>query len=251
MNIIKTPTKSFLALFSALLLLVFLSFSIALNSFEKQLFTCKRYILNTYLYIILTFNIMAILCLSLEHNNISFGINLWQFLGIFLVTIGLIIMLKFIDPTNVVFKHFVWLLLILALGLVFYPMFDSIKDKSIILSAAFTTILITLILSAIAFYNPELISFSWGPVLIFLLIAAIIMEVSLLIIYRKDYSKISNLFRISSYFVIFIFIGFILYDTKMLQVRAKACKKADYINESLHLFLDILNIFVRILSLGR
>ena len=88
------------------------------------------------------------------------GMNLWQLLGIFLVTIGLIIMLQFIDPKNVLFKHFVWLLLILALGLMFYPMFDGIKDKSIILSAAFTTILITLILSGIAFYKPDLISFS-------------------------------------------------------------------------------------------
>ena len=34
--------------------------------------------------------------------------------------------------------------------------------------------------------------------------------------------------------------------------RAKACKdNADYISESLHLFLDIFNIFIRILSLNR
>ena len=34
--------------------------------------------------------------------------------------------------------------------------------------------------------------------------------------------------------------GFILYDTKMLQIRAKECVNADYIQESLNLFLDIL-----------
>ena len=77
------------------------------------------------------------------------------------------------------------------------------------------------------------------------------MEVTLLIVYRKDYSKIQNVFRATSYFVIFLFIGFILYDTKMLQIRAKECVKADYLNESLKLFLDIFNIFVRVLGLSR
>ena len=51
--------------------------------------------------------------------------------------------------------------------------------------------------------------------------------------------------------VIFIFMGFILYDTKRLQINAKNCVKADYIKESLKLFLDILNIFVRLVGLGR
>ena len=44
---------------------------------------------------------------------------------------------------------------------------------------------------------------------------------------------------------------YVLYDTKLLQVRAKMCREADYLNESLNLFLDIVNIFVRILALGR
>ena len=75
------------------------------------------------------------------------------------------------------------------------------------------------------------------------------MELSLLVIYRKNYSKINNIFRATSYFFIAVFMGYILYDTKMLQIRAKECVKADYIQESLHLFLDIINIFVRMLAL--
>ena len=35
----------------------------------------------------------------------------------------------------------------------------------------------------------------------------------------------------------------------MLQIRAKECKAADYIKESLHLFLDIFNIFVRLMRI--
>ena len=36
----------------------------------------------------------------------------------------------------------------------------------------------------------------------------------------------------------------------MLQIRAKECVKADYIQESLHLFLDIFNIFIALLMIG-
>ena len=38
-------------------------------------------------------------------------------------------------------------------------------------------------------------------------------------------------------------------DTKRLQINAKNCVIADYIRESLGLFLDIYNIFIRLLTL--
>ena len=244
--------RSLLPVFLSLLILVMVSFSIALNSFEKGQFTCNRYILNTYLYIILTFNIIAVQCLSLEYNNVNYVLNLWQHLAVLLILIGVIIILRFVSAKNVITKHLAWLLLIILLGFVFYPLYNFTEDKNIILSAALTTILITVILSAVAFLKPESISFSLGPILLFMLIAVIIMEVSLLIIYRNDYSSITNILRGVSYLVIFIFVGFILYDTKMLQIRAKQCKNnADYINESLHIFLDMFNIFVRLIGLGR
>lgn len=247
----KTPTSSLLSLFIAILILTVVMFSIVINSFKNGQFTCNKYILNTYLYIILTFNILAILCLSLEHKNISYDLSLFQILGIFLITIGLLISLHYIDPKYIFFKHFVWLLFVLGLGFIFYPMYNSFSDKSVVISAAFTTIMLTLILSAIAYIKPEWISLSLGPILFLLLLGGIIMEISLLIIYRNDYSKISSIFRAISYFFIIVFMGYILYDTKLLQIRAKECVKADYIQESLHLFLDIFNIFVRILGLSR
>jgi FtsH-binding integral membrane protein len=243
--------RSLLSIFIAVLVLILLLFSIAFNSFKKGQFTCNKYIMNTYLYVILTFNIIALLCLVLEHNNISFLFSLWQFLGLFLIVMGILAFLIYLDPKYIVSKHLLWLLFIFGLGMIFYPMYNSFKDKNIVLSAALTTILLTLILSAIAFIKPEWISLSMGPILFFLLLAIIIMEITLLIVYRKDYSKVQNLFRATSYFVIFLFIGFILYDTKMLQIRAKECVKADYLNESLKLFLDIFNIFVRVLGLSR
>jgi FtsH-binding integral membrane protein len=245
----NTPTKSLLSVFGSLLVFVIVAFSIAINSFKDGKFTCNKYTLNTYLYIILTFNIIAIFCLILEHNNIQYKINLWQLVTIFLVTIALLISLHFITADNIVLKHFIWALFVLGIGFIFYPMYNSFADKSVVLSAAFTTILLTIGLSIIAYVKPEWINLSIGPILFILLVGGIIMELSLLVIYRKNYSKISNIFRATSYFFIAVFMGYILYDTKMLQIRAKKCVKADYIQESLHLFLDIMNIFVRMLAL--
>ena len=46
-------------------------------------------------------------------------------------------------------------------------------------------------------------------------------------------------------FIIGLFILFVMYDTKLIQVHAKNCKEktVDYINESLGLFIDALNLF--------
>jgi len=73
----------------------------------------------------------------------------------------------------------------------------------------------------------------------------------LMLIFNKGYTTSSKWFRLISYFVVGIFMIFILYDTKRLQINATKCVVADYISESLKLFLDIWNIFVRLLSLGR
>ena len=58
----------------------------------------------------------------------------------------------------------------------------------------------------------------------------------------------SNMKKYMTYFFIVLFMLYILYDTKRLQVNAKKCIKADYISESFNLFLDIWNLFIRILS---
>lgn len=247
----KTPTASLISVFVAILILVMVLFSIAYSAFAKGYFTCSRYIVNTYLYVILTFNIIAILCLSLEDRGIKYRLTLPQIIGVFLVTIGLLISLHFISSENVILKHLIWLLFVLGISCIFYPMYSTFEDKSVVVSAAFTTILLTIALSVIAYIKPEWISLSLGPVLFILLLGGIIMEISLLVIYRKNYSKISNIFRAMSYFFILVFMCYILYDTKMLQIRARECVKADYIKESLNLFLDIFNIFIRMLGLSR
>ena len=135
--------KVLLQLFGALLIFVCVVFSILNYAIKNRQFTCNRYILNTYLYIILTFNIMAIQLLLMEYNGINFNPSFMLFIGIFILTLVTIILLHKISSLNIILKHFVWLIFILFLGLIFYPMYTSFIDKKeMILSAILTTVLL-------------------------------------------------------------------------------------------------------------
>lgn len=250
MLISKTLNKSLLSISCFVLLLLVLLYFIAINSFEKGKFTCNKYLLNTYLYIVLTFNILIIINLTLEHNKVNIPLTLPMLLVLLFVNIGIIFLLHRIDPEKVVLKHLVWLLFVIIISLIVYPLYVN-SSKQVIISALFTTLFLTFVLSAIAYAKPEWISLSLGPILFFALLAVIIMELLLIFLFRNKLGEKAWLFRGISYFVILIFMGFILYDTKRLQINAKECVKADYIRESLKLFLDILNIFVRLVGLGR
>ena len=119
---------------------------------------------------------------------------------------------------------------------------QTIQENTVIVTLLTTGILIAF--SVIAFLKPEWISLSWGPVFVcFFLLGGIIGELCYYF-FSKD-RKVSGRSKTFSYFFIALFTLFILYDTKKIQVNAKNCKTktVDYINESLGIVLDALNLF--------
>ena len=239
--------KLLLQIFSVLLIFVSLIFGIANSAIKDKKFICNRYILNTYLYIILTFIIIALQVLIMEYNKIKFNPNMILYVGIFILSLICVIGISVIKAENMILKHSVWLSFIILMSLMFYPMYMLYsKQKGLIMSAILTTLILFLGLSFVAYLRPDLISLSWGPVLFVILIGGILTE--LLMMFFVTGNK-SNSLKYMSYFFIVLFMLYILYDTKRLQVNAKNCVKADYVSESFNLFLDIWNIFIRILSL--
>ena len=239
--------KLLLQIFSVLLIFVSLIFGIANSAIKDKKFICNRYILNTYLYIILTFIIIALQVLIMEYNKIKFNPNMILYVGIFILSLICVIGISVIKAENMILKHGVWLTFIILMSLMFYPMYMLYsKQKGLIMSSILTTLILFLGLSFVAYLRPDLISLSWGPVLFVILIGGILTE--LLMMFFVTGNK-SNSLKYMSYFFIVLFMLYILYDTKRLQVNAKNCVKADYVSESFNLFLDIWNIFIRILSL--
>ena len=243
--------KLLLNIFATILLFVSTLFAIVNSAIKNKKFICNRYILNTYLYIILTLNIIAIQVLLMKYNKVNFNPNLLLVIGIFILTIVCIITLHRISPKQMILKHSVWILFILLMGLMFYPMYLIYsKQQGLIMSTILTTLILFFGLSLLAYLKPDLISLSLGPVLFVLLSSGVIMELVMLFLLPKNYVSKKG-FKLMSYFFIGLFMMYVLYDTKRLQINAKNCIVADYISESLKLFLDIWNIFIRLLSLNR
>ena len=245
----KALTGFILSLIAILLLV----FKYSINK-KTGTFTCQKYIMNTYLYVILSFILLSLLITLLNDNNVSITFTGMNYLALFLILIGLVISLNFIVPDTklkMIMKHIVWLVILLLFALQL-SLLVKYTSQGILSNALLTTGLLVLALTAIAFLKPEWISLKMGPILFFLLLAGIIFEASALLFFREQYLvKNKWLYKVAAYGFIALFMGFLLYDTKRLQVRARACKIADYIRESFSIFLDILNLFLRILSLNR
>lgn len=237
----------------SLIVILLLVFKYSINK-KTGTFTCKKYIMNTYLYVILSFILLSLLITLLNDNNVSITFTGMNYLALFLILIGLVISLNFIVPDTrlkMIMKHIVWLVILLLFALQL-SLLVKYTSQGILSNALLTTGLLVLVLTAIAFLKPEWISLKMGPILFFLLLAGIIFEASALLFFREQYLvKNKWLYKGVAYAFIALFMGFLLYDTKRLQVRARACKIADYIRESFSIFLDILNLFLRILSLNR
>lgn len=237
----------------SLIAILLLVFKYSINK-KTGTFTCQKYIMNTYLYVILSFILLSLLITLLNDNNVSITFTGMNYLALFLILIGLVISLNFIVPDTkmkMIIKHIVWLVILLLFALQL-SLLVKYTSQGILSNALLTTGLLVLVLTAIAFLKPEWISLKMGPILFFLLLAGIIFEASALLFFREQYLvKNKWLYKGVAYAFIALFMGFLLYDTKRLQVRARACKIADYIRESFSIFLDILNLFLRILSLNR
>jgi len=232
--------KKLIYTFSLLFIFVIVSFMIAINSFKDKKFTCSNYILNTYLYIILSLIIVSLIVLIIQsyfNNRIKL---IGKFYWIFFVIVLLSLMATlYVNPQKIIIKHIFWFIFIFLMGITLYPIYQYTKDNDIFLKTTITCLVIVLSLTFIAFIKPEF-TLSWGPVLLVLLIAGIIMRLCDIFLNKN---KNNNWTYYLSYFFVFIFSFLLLYDTKKLQVNAKTCKDPDYINESIGIFLDIINIY--------
>ena len=221
------------------------------TAFKKGFFTCNKYILNTYLYILMAFVIISLEILLFDRNNVNMNIlrkigSIGSFILILFVIIGMLIVTMLVNPRMVVIKHLCWLVLVSMFSFLAYPAYLRSKENNTLISVLLSLTAVLVVFTIIAFVKPELISLSWGPVLLFLLIGVILTHIIFLFTLNKRTNK-ENLTYIRgvSYFIIILFVFFILYDTKKIMIGAKMCKEmtADYINQSLGIVIDALNLF--------
>ena len=239
------------------------------TAFDGQKPTCNKYVLNTYLY--LTIALSLVVCLTLFLNAVvpnyieTVFSSLLTTIIVILVHIILMFYLRYlintISPLEVKKKTAVWLLFITNLTLLLLPTLQIMiktNQGGLIVSTMFITLGLTLALSSIAFYKPELIqTASWKPYIIIALLGFIL--ASLIPLFTCMVGFCNNEFLNSWYYylavigvVIFCFI--LLYHTKEVIENSEKCKSpenADYPKESTNLFMTIINIFINLLSARR
>jgi len=221
---------------------------IATNSiaFKKGFpqFVCSNYVLNTYLYLVLSWGIILSTVVSLNKYKVPLSTI---FAGpvtimLFLSSIVMIIGLSTIPPKYFFTKHIMYLFEIAILGIFLYPLYKNNKD--LFNHVGLTTLIVLISLSVISYYNQNLIKDSWGYYLFFGLVVLLIARfVEIFLLFNKSIDGTS---KTLSYFAIALFSLYIMYDTKKVIVNSKNCVNPDYIKESLNLFLDSLNMFTNI-----
>ena len=218
-----------------------ISFLIYKKAYIKGKLTCNNFILNSYLYILLSLLLVCNIVIITDKTKTNLFRKNWFFWCLLFSSIGLLILTMNLDPRKPLIKHTAWFLWILTMGITMYPIYLRSKQNGVFLSSLAVTFSMVALLTGFAFFRPDLISLKMGPILTVLLLGGILLKLFTWIFAKKE--TVNNISYLLSYAFITLFSLFILYDTKKLQIHAKKCIVPDYINESMGVFLDILNLF--------
>lgn len=214
-----------------LILLILITY---LSAFKNNIPTCDRFIQNVYLYLA-----TAICLLGVLVNSMPITMSRYFIHAIVVSFMSLILLVTF--NKSILINHILWIIFIASISIIMLP---YIHTSSYIQSSIISTCIIFILMTMVgikykSFFNKYTNQFSIG--LFIALIAIIITEIMLII--TDNYKKNKS---IMSYLVIILFSIFIAYDTNRLAYYAKTCVKSpNYPQHSTHLFLDIINIFIR------
>lgn len=220
-------------------------FAILKNSFSYNpiKFTCDNYVLNSYLYLILSWAIILAIITSMANYNIDplSGAYQKQMIVAAVIAAIAIVAMAFLGPLDIIKKHLLYIVLLVALAAITYPLRYIFPNKFYVF--LWQTILILVTLAGISYIYPDLIGESvFGYMMLVLggLIVSGLGELAILYFKPELYSGFYG--TLTGYIGIALFMLFIVYDTNKIQQFAKNCVDADYIQQSTNLLLDMLNI---------
>ena len=214
--------------------LVVLLIIIYLFAFKNGKPTCDNYILNNYLYLILSLLLFVTFIMNLKKTNINILSNSLIYILYFIFTL-FIVMLLSRPSQNFIYKHFILILFIFLLSLSSSIIFKYIdKDQFIKICVQLGIILCIMTLFAVQF--PNFFKDKYLPYLIFTLPILILTYLIDTIVYKNK-----NIKSIT-YISVIIFSLLMIYDTKKI-VYSKLCNPIDYTSSTAGLFLDIINMF--------
>ena len=267
LNNIITSSNALLKLFCTLTIAIIICILIGNYVFKNGMLTCNNYVLNTYLYIILSILLIFIVVLVNDQFGIFNSLLLWMIQGgifrtimtfiiILVILFGLLIALTTVNPNNIVASNTIWALLILVLGIFSIPTIWFGRLADVVGMASILTILITIVVGYLGYYyGDQIVRFDWD---IFLNYALIILIIILILgsVLITDANSMQMFILIISILFLIIFVLLLLSNHKLLKQNSEKCIDGkvipNYPLESFGIFIKMLNIFqdlIRILGI--
>jgi len=129
-------------------------------------------------------------------------------------------------------------------GIAVAPLVGMVLDlqdgKQILALAAISTLAVFTAMSLVALFSRERSYLYLGGML------ATGLNVLLFSSFANYFFRSPLFFNVELYFGLILFVGYVVFDTQLIIEKAK-CGDEDYFSHALELFLDLLNIFVRLL----
>lgn len=209
-----------------------------LSAFKNGKPTCDRYLANYFLYILTSFSlyVAAIRYYNKNDVNLEGPELLVGLLGL------LVLFYVFIRSDSILVKHISWVLIVLILG--YMGKRFALLDKEVLQDTLVKLMIIMLICFSIALTYPQFITASVGTALFIGLLFVVLFRIIDTFFYNKKYDNLI------SQLAIFVFSGYVIYDTKRVMIYSKTCKgNADYLMNMADMFLNILNLFSNLAGL--
>ena len=253
------------------------------TSLQNGRVTCRNFVANIYLYVVLAILLVGIFTLFREkyitppeeRGKLYDLENLpgKYFQGLWVMLVALIAFLVYLfaggyQMKNHLLNHAMWLLLIFGISMGFYPLFKTGKAYNYITIAATYVVIIFMVMSGIVYANYDWVLkmgdranwiYSWLGITLLLALLTIIISSIFLMIFSSmglvNMAQFTGIYRAILYFAIFIFSAYISYDTIYVIKRTRTCNVNNKINypnypiESFMIFIDLWNIFVDLLNL--
>lgn len=212
----------------------------------------REYLAGTYAYVTAGLGItgitafyaykMGVAARLMGNPMLSFGLSLVAIIGTSIAT-------QATPAENVLQKHLFWVLNMSSVGVLSLSSLGYLP-AGLLFKAGVYTFGIVSSLSMVAMYSKnDAFLYLGGPLMMGLSVVVLSSLVSAFAPMGGRVFQITN--NISLYGGLGVFSLFMLYDTQRIMMRANLSRgrNPDYINESMHLYYNIINIFIRIVQI--
>ena len=210
-----------------------------LSSFKNGKITCDRYLINSFLYLLTSISVYLTTMKIYDDKNIKLE-NTHKMLASLLLIVFIFI---FSSVQNKLMKHILWFIILLLFPLLGKSIYEN-YDREFIKDILKKMMIIIVICGLIAIQFPQYIKPSMETILIFSLLFVLFFKIMDTLFMKKKFNQMI------SYVILFIFSGFIIYDTDRILKDSKICsnENADYLDNIVNMFLNLINVFNNLIN---